>query len=940
MSETSPLSTEDEALRATVRLFGETLGEVLQEQAGNRVYGAVEKLRLGFKELEQASDPVKHAQLMGYIEGLDADTMNDTVRAFTLYFTLVNIADEAHEHAARRQMVHQGGKLWPGSFDATFRTYEETGISSEDIGKLLGKALYIPVFTAHPTESKRRTTMEGLRRIFTLAWSLQRHGLGDEERSALRTRLKNQVQILWKTDEVRTHKPEVADEIRYGLNYFRQSLFQAVPRIYRNLERGLRLSYGVTSIGTGPDNLPPPLLRFGSWIGGDRDGNPFVTPETTEFALRLQSRFAIEEYKKRVLSLSNILTQSNSLAAPYTELLEDLQIDDLEYGVGAFPNRPQRFATEPFRRKLYIILYRLTENLRDIDTKLDGGKVGKHQGYKSKEELLEDLCLIRDTLIAHGDGNIADADLKDLIALVQTFGFSLQQLDIRQESTRHTQAVAELLSMLPNDPGYLDMNEAGRVEYLTQSIENGLVVPLRGREMSPETSETVEVFNVMRRMQKELGRRCFGTYVISMTHEASHILEVLWLAYQRGLAGLNKGEWYCHISISPLFETIADLDKAPAIMDQLFSNPAYKDMLAASGGLQEMMLGYSDSTKDGGMFASAWNLYQAQRELLALTDRHGVECRLFHGRGGTVGRGGGPTHDAIYAQPVGTVRGSIKFTEQGEVLSHKYSNAETAVYELTMGITGLLDATTRKPRVNAERYSIWRDAMSELTGYGEAKYRELVDHNPGLFDFFYEATPVNEIALLNIGSRPAHRKKTDRSKSSIRAIPWIFGWSQSRIIFPAWYGIGSALKQFREERPDGMHTLRDMHEVWPFFGTLLSNVRQALAKADMDVARDYANLCSDSETGDAIYALFKEEYDLTVQQLLEVCDVASLLGDNPTTAQSLERRNPYLLPINHIQIKLLERLRHGKLDDEEREVWMKPLLRTINALASGMRNTG
>ncbi|MGB0721177.1 MAG: phosphoenolpyruvate carboxylase [Gammaproteobacteria bacterium] len=940
MSDNPIPAAEDDALRATVRLFGETLGQVLREQAGSRVFGAVEKLRLGFKELEQTPDPVKHAALMGYIEGLDAETLNDTVRAFTLYFTLVNIADEAHEHAARRRMVHQGGKLWPGSFDATFRTYEEAGISPESVRALLDKALYIPVFTAHPTESKRRTTMEGLRRVFTLAWAMQRSELGDEEQTILRSKLKNQVQILWKTDEVRTHKPEVADEIRYGLNYFRQSLFEAVPRIYRNLERGLRLSYGLDALGRDASSVPPALLRFGSWIGGDRDGNPFVTPETTEFALRLQSRFAIEEYKQRVISLSNVLTQSNSLADPYTELLEDLRIDDLEYGAGAFPNRPQRFATEPFRRKLYIILYRLEENLRDIDAKLDGGKVGKHQGYRSKEELLDDLCLIRDTLIAHGDGNIADADLKDLIALVQTFGFSLQQLDIRQESTRHTDAVAELLSMLPNDPCYLDMNEDERVAYLTRSIENGLVVPLRGRQMSAKTSETVEVFNVMRRMQKELGRRCFGAYVISMTHEASHILEVLWLAYQRGLAGLNQGEWYCHISISPLFETIADLEKAPTIMENLFNNPVYKNMLEASGGMQEMMLGYSDSTKDGGMFASAWNLYQAQRELLALTDRHGIECRLFHGRGGTVGRGGGPTHDAIYAQPVGTVRGSIKFTEQGEVLSHKYSNSETAVYELTMGITGLLDATMRKPRVNAERYAIWRDAMSQLTGYGEAKYRELVDHNPGLFDFFYEATPVNEIALLNIGSRPAHRKKTDRSKSSIRAIPWIFGWSQSRIIFPAWYGIGSALKQFREQRGDGMDTLRDMHEVWPFFGTLLSNIRQAVAKADMDVARDYANLCHDAATGDAIYALFKEEYDLTVQQLLEVCDVATLLEDNPTTAHSLERRNPYLLPINHIQIKLLERLRQQELDDEERELWMKPLLRTINALASGMRNTG
>ncbi|MGB1111015.1 MAG: phosphoenolpyruvate carboxylase, partial [Gammaproteobacteria bacterium] len=684
----------------------------------------------------------------------------------------------------------------------------------------------------------------------------------------------------------------------------------------------------------------PPILRFGSWVGGDRDGNPFVKPETTQFALRLQSHFAITEYARRVMKLGNVLTQSNGLRDPYTELQEDLEIDNLTYGAGAFTNRPNRFATEPFRRKLYIMHYRLQENLRDLDAKLDGGNIGHHQGYKDKEELLDDLFLIRDTLIAHGDEGIAEAGLKQLIVLVETFGFSLQQLDIRQESTRHTEAVAEILATLPENPGYLDMTEEQRIEFLIRSIEDGRVVPLRGRELSDDTQETVAVFDVMRRMQREAGSRCFGSYVISMTHHASHILEVLWLAYQRGLAGLNKGEWYCKIRISPLFETIQDLERANHVIDTVLSQPVYKQMLDASGGLQEIMLGYSDSTKDGGILASAWYLYLAQRELLGITDKHGVQCRLFHGRGGTVGRGGGPTHDAIVAQPVGTVRGSIKFTEQGEVLSAKYANHETAVYELTQGITGLLDASHAERKCDDVDYKTWLGHMSEITTTGETLYRDLVDNNPGLFDFFYEATPVNELAQLNIGSRPARRNQSDRSKKSIRAIPWIFGWSQARITFPAWYGVGTALKQFAQSHPDGLETLKAMNRGWPFFRNLLSNVRMAVSKADMDIARCYANLCREKETGDAIFALFEAEYELTREQLLLVSELDELLQDNPVTAQSFANRSPYLMPINHIQIKLLERVRSHKMTDEEKEMWMKPLLRTINALASGMRNTG
>ena len=932
----------DRELRARVRLFGNLLGTVLRDQAGGKVLAAVEALRKGYIRLRHEDSPRLRQRLSSLIERLEPEVLTDVVRAFNVYFSLVNIAEEAFEHRQRRRAIRTGGPLWRGSFDDTLREFHGQGMEPDQFQRLLDQTLYVPVFTAHPTESKRRTVMEALRRIFITGERLYGVRLNKEEREEVIGDLRRQIQILWKTDEVRVHRPRVRDEIRNGLFYFRESLFTAVPTTYRNLEKAVDRIYGQRGEGAAPVSVPS-LLRFGSWIGGDRDGNPNVKPETTRLAIRLQMREALCEYLRRTEALGHILTHSILLCQPSEAFMDGLHADEQRYS-HAFGDHVQRFSHEPYRRKLHIMRYRLRRNLQRVSQLLEdaSAEASGEDCYGSEAGLLDDLYAIRDSLYSHGDGNIADRELKDFIRLVETFGFYLLQLDVRQESSRHTAAVAEVVSALPGtDDNYDALDEAGRVELLCGLLAaDELPAPDRAG-LSEATAETLEVFDVMRTMRGEVSPQAFGSYVISMTHTASHVLEVMVLARLAGLAGRDDDGWFCHIRISPLFETIDDLEHIEDVLVRLLDQPVYRELLGASGNLQEVMLGYSDSCKDGGILASAWNLYEAQKKILAITGARGIDCRLFHGRGGTIGRGGGPTHESILAQPPDTVHGQIKFTEQGEVLSYKYSNAETAVYELTMGVTGLLKASRCLVQPPAVERRDHLGIMDELARIGEEAYRGLTDRTEGFLDYFYEVTPVQEIALLNIGSRPSHRAQTDRSKSSIRAIPWVFGWAQSRHTLPAWYGIGYALEQWRDNDPARLATLQTMYREWPFFRALLSNTQMSLFKADMDLAWEYATtLAKDAAGAGRIYRQIREEYERTLVQILNVTNAHVLLEENPSLFLSLSRRNPYLDPLNHIQLTLLGRYRDSSAPEAQREQWRDPLLRSINAIAGGQRNTG
>ena len=927
---------DDKRLRSRVKLFGNILGQILHDHAGDKVFNAVETLRKAHISLLKADDIRKRQRLTALIESLDPESLVHVVRSFSIYFSLVNIAEEAYQHKQRRREVSRDGPLWIGSFDATMREFYQEGISAEQVQHLLDRLAYIPVFTAHPTEAKRRTILEALRRIFIISEDLETTRLSRIQKDDIQAKLERHIRILYESDEVRISKLKVIDEVSNGLYYFRECLFASIPETYRYLENAIQRTYGTDPAA--PEIKVPSFIRFGSWIGGDRDGNPFVKPETTATAVRLQSREILLEYYGRIKALQKILTLSTDFIQPSEALLASLARDEADIPE-RFINKPEQYKTESYRRKLVLMQSRIECNLARLAHNLDETPLPENDcSYRNEEGLLNDLYMIRDSLISHEDEIIAHGELQELIRLVETFGFFLAHLDVRQESTIHTNAVSEVLRQL-DGTDYAALPEEKRLAVLANWLEQK-APQVDSTEFTDMSRETLKLLDVMAQMRKEISPKVFGNYVISMTHAASHVMEVMFLAWLAGLAGNRNGDWYCDIRISPLFETIVDLAHIEPVMNQLLENSTYAALLKASGNCQEVMLGYSDSCKDGGILASAWNLYQAQQQITALTKKHGVDLRMFHGRGGTIGRGGGPTHESILSQPTGTVHGEIKFTEQGEVLSYKYSNTETAVYELSMGITGLMKASRNliaEPQPdNPEHLAI----MQELAASGERQYRSLTDETPGFLDYFYEATPVSEIALMNIGSRPSHRKKADRSKGSVRAIGWVFGWAQSRHTLPAWYGIGTALENWLTQHPQQLDKLFEMYREWPFFRALLSNSQMALFKADMRIAESYVGLCLNQESARPLYDTIHAEYQRTVNKVLQVAQIDELMGDTPRLARSLKRRNPYLDPLNQIQVTLLKRFRDESEDEESRNQWLNPLLRTINAIAAGMRNTG
>jgi len=930
----------DDHLRAQVKLLGTLLGQVLLQFAGEDVFEAVETLRRGFAELHQQEDQQRRTELMAMIDAMPAAKVELVVRAFSSYFKLVNVAEESFAHRNRRRMLSHGMALWEGSFDRTVADLKAQDMPVATLQGMVNRLHYAPVFTAHPTEARRRAVMEGMRRIFLICDELYSPTLGVNDRRELEAQLAAEIQVGWRTDELRSAKLEVRDEVRNGLYYVRESLFEAVPKAYSFFEKALRKHYGVNADGTATVRVPS-FIRFGSWIGGDRDGNPFVTADVTEWTVHKQMQAALEEYRSRVLELRQTLTHSSDWCTPSARFLERLSEYEAEFGEQVFRGTAvQIYSREPYRRMAAMMLARLDANLSYVHQCLaDVPSFTSHLAYENAAAFLADLCLVRDSLISHGDRIVAMQDLQALIRLVESFGFHLLQLDIRQESTVHTRTVAALLRQIDPDFDYLAANETERLQRLAAWIGHIDPVEVDDGVLDDEAREALAVFRRMVKLQAEVGDEVFGTYVISMTHSASHVMEVMLLARLVGLCGHNGRDWFCRIQVAPLFETVDDLQRSQSILDQLLSNKVYRALVTANGNHQEVMLGYSDSCKDGGILASNWNLYQAQLSIIALTRRYGVECRLFHGRGGTVGRGGGPTHEAILSQPPGTVNGEIKFTEQGEMLYYKYSNPETANYEIGMGVTGLLKAsTTALAQIDVRYPQEYLDGMGRIAADGEKSYRALIGM-PGFIDYFYETTPVTEIGLLNMGSRPSHRKKADRSLGSIRAIPWVFGWAQSRHTLPAWYGIGTALRDFIGSAPAGLDQLRIMYREWPFFRGLLSNVQMALTKADMEISEEYARLCDHPDTM-AIYRAIADEFALTVEWVKQVAQIETLLEDNPTLALSLSRRRPYIDPINHIQVRLLKRYRSESVWESEQDSWLTPLMRSINAIASGMRNTG
>lgn len=912
----------ERAMRGCVKLLGGLVGETVRAQEGDAAYAALEALRQGFVAQRRHAKPDAKtiAKLAAGLADIDPARAVMLARAFALFFAVVNIVEEAWRADERVQ----ADAAWPRSFPETFAQLGAAA-SAKRVRALLPDLALMPVMTAHPTEARRQTVQRGHRRLYDLVAKL----VGLDPRSRLHAAqvdsIRDEIATLWKTDTVRAERLSVADEIANGLLFFRMALYDAVADTLRGFAQALPQ-------GCAP---PPHLLAFGSWIGGDRDGNPNVTAATTLFAMRAQSREVLREYLRRTDALADRLTQSAAYIDLDPKFAARLAADDRIYAAAVFGEFTERLQREPYRRKLAYIRFRLQARLDWTQMRLAGGEAPcPAEAYPNAAAFEGDLAALRQALRHDGDARLADGQLLDLERLVGVFGFHLARLDVRQEAKRHRDAVREILAGIPGLPDYADQDEATRVDMLEALVARPGPVVLLGSALSAETRETLDTLRAITALHAEFGAKSVETYVVSMAGSASAVFEVLLLARLAGLLEpRGDGGFAMDLRVAPLFETIADLEAAPGIVEALLARPVYRAILAASAGLQEAMLGYSDSCKDGGILASSWALHRAQTRLAAVFKNAGVAYVLFHGRGGSHARGGGPTHDAILAGPRDAANGRIKFTEQGEVLSFKYSNRDTAAYELTVALTGLLKKSLGPPYRKGARPQAWAAAMARLAELGETAYRELVA-SPGFLDYFYETTPVDELAFLNIGSRPSHRPKAGRDIRAIRAIPWVFGWSQARLALPAWYGVGHAVAAFAQEAPGNLALLRRMHRDWPFFRNLVDNVAMAESKASSEIARLYMPLAQDQFAAKRIFAAIAGELEATARVLRRITGNAPLAG-NPLLALSLDRRKPYLDAMNALQAALIARARAP-----DGAAWRHPLLLTVNAIAAGMRNTG
>ena len=926
------MSLKNELLRERIRLLGSFLGEAISRQSGEDTLNTIETLRKGFIQERREHNAAHKQQLIELIASLDNQTLKNVIRAFSIYFFLANLTEENYLREQRRVMRAESNQSWEGSFRRTLSECRERQIEPEQIKELIDQLKFIPVFTAHPTEARRRTTMNILQTLYEHTDAMGVYPEGSRAFEQAKQKTAETIDLLWSSDEVRTRKPLVYDEINNGLHYFDASLFTAIPKVYRNIKDAIVEIYPELS-----DYALPAFVNFGSWIGGDRDGNPFVTQETTEMAVLMHANTVLRHYQVLIRKLRRELIHSDSIVTIAPEIYERIK-DYSELDQQVFCYNPDDYNHEPYRRLLSLILAKIKATNQYIQSQGTDENAAK-DAYLSPAALLDDLRLIRKSVNTH-DSAHAEGLLLDTIRLVKTCGFHLAALDIRQDSGYHGEVIADIFANASNLPDYKALSEAERQEWLTRLLQKPGTPLIYTDNLSEQTREQLALMQSVAKLRKLVGDDTFGSYVISMTNNASQLLEVLLLMRFAGLSGINDdGHLFAALPIAPLFETIEDLKNIDKIMPTVLDNPLYRELLEHSGNIQEIMLGYSDSSKDGGIITSAWQLYSAQQTITRIANQYGISTRLFHGRGGSVSRGGGSTHQAIAAQPAGTLNGQIKFTEQGEVLYAKYANPDTAVFELTMGITGALKASSSRFVAQPAQLDSYEALFADLADAGEQQYRALTDNTDGFYQFYSEATPVQEISLLNIGSRPAHRKKGLPSKSTIRAIPWVFGWSLARFTLPAWYGVGTALESVKQN--EGL--MKEMNKNWPFFSAFISNIEMAFTKSEMNIAHAYSHLCKDERLRTQVMQAVEHEHALTHSGLNSLLEQTSLLSTQQELAASLQWRNAYLDPINYIQIELLKRMRQPDNKDAkstDKLAVEDPLIRSINALAAGLRNTG
>jgi phosphoenolpyruvate carboxylase len=910
----SPATPSPRTLSDDVHLLAGLLGEVLRGSGGERAFRQTETARTLAKDL-RGGNVQAGVELDALVRGLPDDEAETLVRAFTNYFQLINLAEDSERiRRIRNREVVEGGPR-RGSLTEAVRLLANHGIDAKQLARLLSHAQIRLVLTAHPTEARRRTIIAKLARIFAILRDLDERMLlpGEEERARLR--LAHTIEEVWYSEEVRATELTVLDEVRTSLVYVLSTFVDVIPKLYRDLEEAISAVYPDSAI------VVPPLLMPGTWIGGDRDGNPNVTPEVTAQALDLMRGAAIGLLEERLVELAGRLSVAESISGPAPLL------DPLIQGLAdRFPETASQVfrinAGEPYRQALTLMRERLRVS-RDAEP----------AGYATSTELLDDLRLIDQSLRGQGADLIADGDLRDVIRLTEVFGFHLAIMDVREHASRHTAALAEIFQQTGITDAYLDFDEHERSALLIREIENPRpLIPVSLERFSEATQNVVGTFRTIAGAINGRHQGAIETYVISGAEAPSDVLAVLLLMKESALA--EPGGSGARLSIAPLFEQEQGLRDAPATIATLLSLPVYRQALRAREDIQEVMIGYSDSNKEIGFLGSAWALYQAQRDLTRLFEAEGIRHTFFHGRGGAIGRGGGPTNVAILALPPGSVAGRVKLTEQGEVIASRYATAPVAYRELEL-VSGaiLASAVNVLAAPDPERLSTFEDVMAELSAAAVSAYRDLVYDDRELVCFVAQATPLSEIFRLQIGSRPARRHETRRIED-LRAIPWVFAWTQSRFLLPGWYGVGAGLERGREAV--GAEFLQAMDREWPFFAATIANAEMALAKSDLDIAERYASLVADAQLRTRIWQRIRDEHERSTREILRLTGQNRLLDREPVLRRSVDRRNPYVDPISFVQVELLRRLRAGSGQDST----LRAILRTVNGIAGGLKNTG
>ncbi len=918
----------DAALRADIRRIGTLLGQTLARQEGRPLLDLVEEIRALVRQDPQAA--------ADRLDAMDVTTGTKLARAFSTYFHLANITEQVHRaRDLQRRRARDGGWL-----DQAAKLIAERGVPADEIAAAARRLAVRPVFTAHPTEASRRSILSKLRQ---LADALDAEAAaavlyGQSDTSASTRKFAELIDLLWQTDELRLDRPEPTDEARNAVYYLRDLYAEAAPQVLADLAETLRQ----LGVETAPTARP---LTFGSWIGGDRDGNPFVTPAVTRDVLMIQHEHGIQATEAAMDKLIDVLSVSRRLRGVSLDLSASLA-KDLDNLAEVAPRFRRTNAEEPYRLKVRAIKAKLANTrsrLRNGTAHVPG------RDYLGSDELIGDLELMRASLARNSGQLTAVGVVATAIRTVSAFGLQLATLDVREHAEKHHEVLQQMFAQVGEVDDYYALDRAERTKLLATELTGRRPLAAGDIPLTDSARKTFDVFNTIRDVQDRFGADVIETYIISMTLGVDDVLAAAVLAREAGLVDVHTGR--ARVNIVPLLETPAELDAGGDLLDEMLSLPAYREIVRARGDVQEVMLGYSDSNKEGGITTSQWGIHKAQRSLRDVAARHGVRLRLFHGRGGTVGRGGGPTHEAILAQPYGTLDGAIKVTEQGEVISDKYTLPALARENLELTVAAVLQATLlhTTPSVDLDRLARWDATMDSASDAAFAEYRSLVE-NPDLPAYFWAATPTELLGALNIGSRPAKRPNTDAGLGGLRAIPWVFGWTQTRQIVPGWFGVGTGLKAAREAGHAG--NLQEMYGNWQFFRTFLSNVEMMLTKTDLNIARRYVETLV-PENLRPIFTKIEEEYELTVREVLAITGTSSLLENQPELLRTLGVRDTYLEPLHHLQVALLRQYREAGEDARQTVVapgsrrapndstaLERALLTSVNGIAAGMRNTG